>query len=37
MMSLTTLQLAAALAEQVYNRNSNDDPIALGQKTVTVH
>jgi hypothetical protein len=31
MMSLTPLQLLAALAEQVYNRSSNDDPITLGQ------
>jgi hypothetical protein len=30
MMSLTPLQLAAALAEQVYNRSPNHDPIALG-------
>jgi hypothetical protein len=33
MMSLTQLQLqiGAALAEQVYNRNSNDGPISLDQ------
>ncbi len=31
MMSLTQLQLAAALAEQVYNRNADDNPISLGE------
>lgn len=29
MMSLTQLQLAAALAEQVYNRSADDNPINL--------
>ncbi len=35
-MSLTQLQLAAALAEQVYNRNSDDDPITIGQLGLSV-
>ena len=32
---LSPIQFVAALAEQIYHRNANDDPITLGQLGAT--